>query len=221
MTSPGLLLSSLYSLKFSYDNKKNTLFSILCQSFILSLQFLFYFTWYESRLRCISESGCSYQAMPSVCYIQVLSCRKDQDVNQCFWLLTAKLTGNLALAIAHSVTDTSESPADDPQHQHQRPVDTGLFLLRHAQCEFRVDTVKNNITDFQCNFRFYGKEYIVWLWEDGGWYIYEELFPERVFLQAAQGRLNLLSVSTKAKRSHSVVIQTICLTPDTHVIYPC
>lgn len=51
--------------------------------------------------------------MPSVYYIQVLSCRKDQDVNQCFWLLTAKLTGNLALAIAHSVTDTSESPADD------------------------------------------------------------------------------------------------------------
>ena len=68
-----------------------------------------------------------------------------------------------ALAIAHSVTDTGESPADDPQHQHQhqRPVFTGLFLLRHAQCEFRVDTVKNNITDFQCNFRFYGKDYIV------------------------------------------------------------
>jgi len=57
--------------------------------------------------------------MPSVCYIQVLSCRKDQDVNQSFWLLTAKLTGNLALETAHSVTDTSESPADHPQHQHQ------------------------------------------------------------------------------------------------------
>lgn len=109
--------------------------------------------------------------MPSVCYIQVLSCRKDHDVNQSFWLLTAKLTGNLALATAHSVTDVSESPAP------VRPVFTGLFLLRHAQCEFRIDTVKNNITDFQRNFRFYGKEYIVWLWEDGGWYFLGRIVP--------------------------------------------